>query len=445
MTPGWDCKVTVAALEEVMDHHVIRQLKAIALVLVISYFGACAPVKFDTETEKADNVVEYCEGSTCFYEVTEEKTVGEGLVDILIVNDNSGSMSFEQRKMADAFSGFLSSMQNLDYRIAMTTTDISDTRQRVNNVTNLSYNPAGPYNGYGALQDGKLIDFASGLKYLDRNTPNKQTLFDATIRRPETAHCESTGFAECPGSDERGIVAAGMTIKNYAAQFMRPTAHFAVIVLSDEDERGVSKYNPCNYSTTADRQNCEAIKRAYPMLSSGQKIVDSGGISLYVSANDQRPAVAVYDSGSKSEMDEPQTFVNSFRSLFPNKTMSFHTIIVRPGDISCRNAQTGQGGSSVLGQEGYAYKMVRDLVGGVDGNICASNYTNQLQNIGYTIGDKVTSLPFRCRPVNDQYEVLFSGTPATSGFSADFNTMTLTVTADLDARAKVTLKYTCAK
>lgn len=413
MTPGWDCKVTVAALEEVMDHHVIRQLKAIALVLVISYFGACAPVKFDTETEKADNVVEYCEGSTCFYEVTEEKTVGEGLVDILIVNDNSGSMSFEQRKMADAFSGFLSSMQNLDYRIAMTTTDISDTRQRVNNVTNLSYNPAGPYNGYGALQDGKLIDFASNLKFLDRNTPNKQTLFDAAIRRPETAQCENSGFTQCPSGDERGIVAAGLTIKNYAAQFMRPTAHFAVIVLADEDERGVSKYNPCNYATSADRQNCEAIKAAYPFTTA----------------------------------DEPQAFVNSFRSLFPNKTMSFHTIIVRPGDTACRNAQTGQVAAPmpVLGQEGYAYKMVRDIVGGVDGNICASNYTNQLQNIGYTIGDKVTSLPFRCRPVNDQYEVLFSGTPATSGFSADFNTMTLTVTADLDARAKVTLKYTCAK
>lgn len=397
-----------------MDHHLLRQTKAIALVLVISYFGACAPVKFDTVAEeKGGEVVVRCEGASCFYDVTEEKTVGEGLVDILIVNDNSGSMSFEQRKTADAFSGFLSSMQDLDYRIAMTTTDISDTRQRINNVTNLAYNPPGPYNGYGALQDGKLIDFSSGLKYLDRNTPNKQTLFDSAIRRPETAQCEASGFTQCPSGDERGIVAAGLAIKNFASQFMRPAAHFAVIILADEDERGVSKYNPCNYSGSADKQNCEAIKTAYPFTSE----------------------------------DEPQTFVNSFRSLYPNKTMSFHTIIVRPGDIACRTAQTGQVAAPmpVLGQEGYAYKMVRDIVGGVDGNICASNYTNQLQNIGYTIGEKVTSLPFRCRPVNDEFDVSFSGVLATSGYSADFNTMTLTVTADLDARAKVTLKYSCAK
>lgn len=398
----------------IMSQQLERQAKAVLAILAISYFGACAPVKFDTVPAEGDKVVTpRCEGSTCYYDIVEEKTVGEGLVDILIVNDNSGSMSFEQAKMSSAFTGFLNSIEGLDYRIAMTTTDISDTRQRINNVTNLGYNPPGPYNGYGALQDGKLIDFSSGLKYLDRNTPNKQTLFNSTIRRPETATCESSGFQQCPSGDERGIVAAGLTMKNFASQFMRPAAHFAVIVLSDEDERGVSKYNPCNYSGTADRQNCEAIKSAYPFQTA----------------------------------DEPQSFVDSFRSLFPNKTMSFHTIIVRPGDTSCRAAQTGQVAAPmpVLGQEGYAYKMVRDLVGGVDGNICASNYTNQLQDIGYTIGDKVTSLPFRCRPIGDAYEVYFSGVRATSGFSANFETMALTVTADLDALAKVTLKYTCTK
>lgn len=399
-----------------MSQHLERQAKAVLAILMISYFGACAPVKFDTVPAEGDKVVTpRCEGSTCFYDIVEEKTVGEGLVDILIVNDNSGSMSFEQAKMSSAFTGFLNSLETegLNYRIAMTTTDISDTRQRINNVTNMAYNPPGPYNGYGALQDGKLINFASGLKYLDRNTPNKQTLFDVTIKRDETRICEQSGFQQCPSGDERGIVAAGLTMKNYAAQFMRPAAHFAVIVLADEDERGVSKYNPCNYTGSADRQNCEAIKAAYPFQAA----------------------------------DEPQAFVDSFRSLFPNKTMSFHTIIVRPGDLSCRSAQTGQVAAPmpVLGQEGYAYKMVRDLVGGVDGNICASNYTSQLQDIGYTIGDKVTSLPFRCRPIGDKYEVFFSGVRATSGFSANFETMALTVTADLDALAKVTLKYTCAK
>lgn len=392
-----------------------RQLKAGIAILMISYFGACAPVSFDTLPEnKNDNVVTRCVGTECFYDVTEEKTVGEGLVDILIVNDNSGSMSFEQNKMATAFSGFLSSINNLDYRIAMTTTDVSDMRQRIGTLTNLGYNPPGPYNGNGALQDGRLIDFGSGQKYLSRTTSNKENLFNNTVKRPETAQCESSGFSQCPSGDERGIVAAGLSIKNHVSSFARPTAHLAVIILADEDERGVSKYNPCNYSGSADKQNCEAIKTSYPFESA----------------------------------DEPQAMVDTFRSLYPNKTMSVHSIIVRPGDIACRNAQTGQVAAPmpVLGQEGYAYARLTSLTGGVLGNICESNYTSQLQNIGYTIGEQVTSLPFRCRPVDDKFQVFYSGVVATAGtYSADFATMVLSINANLSPTTKVTLKYSCTK
>lgn len=390
-----------------------RQLKAGLAIMMISYFGACAPVSFDTSpTNKSDNVQVRCEGATCFYDVTEEKTVGEGLVDILIVNDNSGSMSFEQAKMATAFSGFLASIDKRDYRIAMTTTDVADTRQRIGTISNPGYNPPGPYNGNGALQDGRLIDFAPGLKFLDRSTANKQTLFDAAVRRPETLQCENSGFTQCPSGDERGIAALGLTIQNYMSQWARPTAHFAVIILADEDERGVSKYNPCNYSGAADKANCEAIKATYPFEAA----------------------------------DEPQAVVDKFRTLYPSKAMSVYPLIVRPGDTACRTAQTGQVAAPmpVLGQEGYAYEMLRTLSGGILGNICESNYTSQLQRIGYTLAN-VEPMPFRCRPVNDQFDVLFNGVKQTTGFTVDFNTMVLSVTATLDPSTKITLKYSCAK
>ena len=51
--------------------------------------------------------------------------VGSGIVDILIVDDNSGSMSPEQAQMAGRFPNFLQSLANLDYHIAITTTDVS--------------------------------------------------------------------------------------------------------------------------------------------------------------------------------------------------------------------------------------------------------------------------------------------------------------------------------
>ncbi|CAN5403990.1 hypothetical protein BH10BDE1_BH10BDE1_30420 [soil metagenome] len=398
-----------------------RQLRAGIAILMLSYFGACAPVSFDTLPAAKDAAVSEpynCVGSECSYDVTEEKTVGEGLVDILIVNDNSGSMSAEQNKMATAFAGFLSSINNLDYRIAMTTTDVSDLRQRVGTLSNLGYNPPGPYNAYGALQDGKLIEFTSGLTYLERSNANKENLFNTTVKRAETAECEASlarhdSPSHCPAGDERPIAAMGLTIKNYLSTFARPTAHLAVIVLSDEDERSVSKYNPCSGYGSADAANCQAIKSAYPFESA----------------------------------DEPQTVVNNFRSLYPNKTMSIHSIIVKPGDIGCRNAQTGQIPSPqpVLGFEGYAMAKLSSMTGGIVGNICESNYTSQLQNIGYTIGTQVTSLPFRCVPENNSYDVLFNGVKQTAGFSADFNTMVLTINTTLSPLTKVTLKYSCRK
>ena len=389
-----------------------RQLKAGIAILMISYFGACAPVSFDTvAANKGDNVTTRCVGSTCYYDVVEEKTVGEGLVDILIVNDNSGSMSFEQKKMASAFTGFLTSIDKFDYRIAMITSDTSQS----------SNNPPSAYNGNGALQDGKLIEFSPGQKYLERATYNKDTLFNQTIKRPETLLCESSKFTQCPAGDERPIVTMGLTIKNYMSQFARPTAHLAVIVLSDEDERSVSKYNPCNYVSTSDKNNCEAVKSAFPFEAA----------------------------------DEPQTVVDSFRSLFPSKTMSVHSIIVKPGDTACRTAQTGQVAASppVLGFEGYAMAKLSGMTGGVVGDICASDYTNQLKTIGDALAAKVPSLPFRCRPQDDKYTVTFTNTstgvvttaPASS-YTADYiTTMTLTVNVALDPLTKVKLAYTCVK
>jgi hypothetical protein len=204
------------------------------------------------------------------------------------------------------------------------------------------------------------------------------------------------------------------------SQFARPAAHFAVIVLSDEDERSVSKLNPCNYSVSADKNNCEAVKAAFPTT----------GL-------------------------EPQNFVDTFRSLNPSKTMNVHSIIVKPTDLACRSAQTGQvpANPPVLGFEGYSIAKLSQLTGGIIGNICESNYTNQLQQIGYSIGDDVKSLPFRCRPVDDKFTVTYtntlngsSTTAAANTYTADFVTkMTLTINVALDPSTKVTLKYSCLK
>lgn len=382
--------------------------KASLAALIFSYFAACAPVKFDAmpSTPPAacglNGVVceKKCEGKDCFYTVRVERKVGEGLVDILIVNDNSGSMSPEQTKMADRFPTFLQSLGSLDYRLAMTTTDVSS---RYTSTPIGISNTAGPYNAYGALQDGNLIEFSPGLKYLDRTAPNKETLFKNTIKRQETIRCEQSGFRECPSSDERGIFAANLVLDRTAHEFMRPLAHLAVIVLSDEDERGMSD------SRSAKDSNDRALINMYPL----------------------------------EHYDLPETLINKVREKYPEKTMSFHSIIVKPGDKACLSAQSDPQ-KFIRGVEGYSYAKLSQMTGGKVGSICASDYGAQLKDIGYYLQEQVRSIPLSCRPVLDDFDIKFIPQPANNiEVTADFNKMQINISGSLPPLTKVVLEYEC--
>lgn len=371
--------------------------------LVLGYFVACAPVQFEKAPEPDDGVevVEKCEGTSCVQEHTVERTVGRGIVDILVINDNSVSMSPEQLKMADRFPTFLNSLGNIDYRIAMTTTDISNIYSKTPTDPALQ----NPVRNGGVLQDGSLIDFGGGQMYLHPDLPSKDAMFYNTVQRKETAECDKSNYSNCPSSDERAIFAANLVMDRTANMFVRPTGHLAVVILSDEDERGISDSRSDRYS--GDPQ----LRSMYPL----------------------------------ENYDRPQTFVNKFRAKYPGKTLSVHPIIIKPGDSGCLSAQT-DGANYIRGVEGYSYQALKDLTGGTMGSICDSDYGQTMSNIGSYVQNSVISLPFNCRPVADQYQVTFSpqpsGNPRTS---ADFSKMVLNVIDPLPPMTKVTLKYDCAK
>jgi hypothetical protein len=326
--------------------------------------------------------------------------VGEGLVDILIVDDNSGSMSTEQSKMADRFSTFIQSLGSLNYRIAITTTDVSS------NFSSTPANAVNPVRNNGVLQDGNLIQFSNGAKFIDRNTSNIESVFASAIKRQETLDCEQSGFKNCPSGDERGIFAANLVLERTASEFVRPTAHFAVIFLSDEDERGLS-------DSRSDQNDGDPILRQmYPL----------------------------------ENKDLPETFVSNFATRFPDKTMSAHSIIVNPGDTACRDAQTGQGGNAwVRGVEGYSYAKLSELTGGQVGTICANDYGSQLQDIGYHLQNQVSSMPFQCQPINNQFNIVFTPQPAQAiDVEADFNRMVLEIKGQVPPLTRISLTYDCA-
>lgn len=154
-------------------------------------------------------------GSDIFFQ-----TPRNNMVDILFIDDNSGSMEEEQRLLGQRFSSFISGLSTLDWQIGITTTDVS--------------------NGKYGLK-GKILELAGrpGEKILKATTPNADTVFANTIQRPETLSCSTGTFDDCPSGVEQPLYASILAMEKRNSDnrgFFRDGADLAIVILSDEDE-----------------------------------------------------------------------------------------------------------------------------------------------------------------------------------------------------------------
>lgn len=370
--------------------------RAATLSFLIGLYVGCSPVKFNLDDSK-------CKENGCIvvdgkYSFNYTATAGYGKVDILIVNDNSASMSFEQARLAPRFANFIGDLdsRNIDYRIGMTTTDVS---------------------GAGPLQGGNLISF-SGNPYLTPKISNRVALFNQEIQRPETLACEKfiadwirnnggsasatnrPGYAaayaqNCPSGDERGIYAANLVVKNNPNSFIRSDAHLAVIVVSDEDERS-GLYGNAGY---------------------------------YL-----------------EDYDQPGTLVNNVKNtLGADKYNSFsvHAIVVK--DQACLNQQNSQildgyapTAGLVSGSIGTVYLTFPNAGWGKVADICSSDYTSQLGQIRSKITDNIKDILLSCS--NPQDVVVTVGG---SNVGYTMSGKTLKLNSALTAGTTVNLSYKC--
>ncbi|MCJ8276245.1 MAG: hypothetical protein HRT44_12735, partial [Bdellovibrionales bacterium] len=103
--------------------------------------------------------------------------------------------------------------------------------------------------------------------------------------------------------------------------------------------------------------------------------------------------------------ETPARFLSDVQQMYPNKSIKTHSIIIRPGDNSCLTEQM----VGLRGFYGDVYAELTNLTGGVLGNICADNYTDQLGAIGEDVAQPRQILP--CQPLNDDVTVSFSPEP----------------------------------
>ncbi len=331
------------------------------LFAVIGSVVACSPTKFgqsQTATTLCDSSVTACTVQSQSIDITQSFKIGSGKVDILFVNDNSASMSDIQTELAARFAGFIQILdsKSIDYRIAITTTDLA------------------------SIQQKRLIQYGNGRYYLTNSDANRVQLFNQSIVRSETLTCENfiismfdtygtafqsqTDYANnysrlCPSSDTRGIYTARLVVSENSSSFMRSDANLNVIAISNDNVR------------------------------QGQ---------------------------TKETNDTAAAFVSMMQNSYPNKYWDFNSIIVK--DNACQQQQTLKNSSGVVvtnpygpaisGGIGLEYanlsnSAARDIENivrprGQVLNICESNYTSHFTSMATQISQESRMITLKCAP-----------------------------------------------
>ncbi len=152
-------------------------------------------------------------------------------VDVLVVIDNSGSMSYEQKNMASRFNTFLSKLQGLDWQVGITTTDCDP------DTASTAYR-----------KDGRLLPFNGLNTYLIKSTDDfsmAQSAFSSTVQRPAN---EGSGLEQGVKATyralERSLDPTGPNVG-----LIRDGAALSVILVSDSDETVTSNSKTGDEST----------------------------------------------------------------------------------------------------------------------------------------------------------------------------------------------------
>lgn len=349
----------------------------------------CSPVGFEAiPPEACSDPNISCELKPGAVDYTQDYSVEEAAVDILVVNDSSGSMLPDQQKMGARFNHVLDKLSGLDWQIGITTMDLSNQYRDLSldggeskNVN--SWDIAGKEHYYD-YQDGRLIPMYGNSKVLSKHVDGAREIFLNKIQIP--AEVRSNG-------DERGIFTASLAIENNKGSLLRDKSHLAVIFLTDEDVRGYG------YDTNS-------FQKQFP-------------------------------TNRMREADYPEHFQNTVKRVYGStKGVSIYPIIVKPNDTNCINQQ-GDGG-----RPGYVYRDLMNLYGGQMGSICDSDYSNLLSNIGTDIRKRVIeNIPLACVPIqDDEHKIEILGTTYESFHMEGKN---LVLKPALPFGARIQIKYSC--
>lgn len=239
-------------------------------------------------------------------------------IDILWVIDNSGSMATSQNNLAANFQSFINRFQqsNYDFHMSVVTTDGWEKRFKSSSKKARIRDGETTYNS----QDNPTVYTSSGVFVMDKNTPNLSDIFSTNIKQGVRGN-----------GDERALDSFLQALNDpWNADFRRPDAFLAVIIVSDEED----------FSATSSSFN---------------------------------------ESYSNSKLLPVQHFADFLTTHVGSKNYSVNTIYVP--DTACRNS---------LSTDGFQRKIstrlpeLSDLTGGVKASLCG-NFADSLTLISDSI------------------------------------------------------------
>lgn len=118
----------------------------------------------------------------------------------------------------------------------------------------------------------------------------------------------------------------------------------------------------------------------------------------WLRANASLNVVVVTDADEtpyKGKVDirnNPSDLIKFVKSENPSKSFFFHSIIVKEGDAECLKKDDNEG-------YGRSYAWLSEKTGGVIGDVCQADYSNQLKMIGEKVSQKIRNVVLDCAPI----------------------------------------------
>jgi len=209
----------------------------------------------------------------------------------------------------------------------------------------------------------------------------------------------------------------------------------------DQFGKTVQRAESGNYLEQGIKATFRAIERALnPKESVDQKNKDffrkEAALAVIVISDEDESASALENT--------PAGLLGLVKATYgDDKIFKFHSIIVRPGDKTCLDSYPN------VHTEGKAYAALTLATGGIIGDICASDYGNQLTVIGQDVANTQNTFDLSCNAMDidgdgkvDIKVVAESGTPAPPSFVIDGNKI---IFSRPPRKGKYNVEYFCPK